>query len=152
MGDQVNLRTVNNQKRYSEYMLQVFSSYGIDGYPTPEQRNELTGRPDNPSKSYFLKWVSGHYSPLYVRPSLEFVQQLTALMMVNLEASGQGVLDLYVCHETWIAALLLHWFGIVPEFWVNYLEGFVVQPMKDKLKTIFPSGSIAVPYPFWWKV
>jgi len=72
--------------------------------------------------------------------------------MLNLEASDQGVLDLYVCHDTWIATLLLHWFGIVPEIWVNYLEGLVFQPMKDKLKAILPSGSIDALYPFWWKV
>jgi hypothetical protein len=60
-------------------------------------------------------------------------------------------LDLYVCHDTWIAALLLHWCGIVPEVWVNYLEGFVAQPMENKLKIILPSGPIDVNYPYWWK-
>ena len=68
--------------------------------------------------------------------------------MVNLEASGQGVLDLYECHDTWVAALLFHWFGIVAETVVNYLEGFVIQPTKETLKAILPSGSIEVPYPF----
>ena len=152
LGDQINLRTVNNQKRYSEYMLPIMSSFGIDGFPTPEQQRKLLTKPDNPPKRNFLKWVSGHYSPLIVRPSLDFVQQLTALLMLNLEVSGQGVLDLYVCHDTWIGALLLHWLGIVPEIWVNYLEGFAFQPMKDKLKAILPSGSIDVSYPFWWKL
>ena len=152
IGDQVNLRTVNNQKRYSEYMLQIVRSYGIDGNPTLEQRKELSNRPDNPVKRYFMKWVSGHYSPLIIRPSLDFVQQLTALLMLNLEESGQGVLDLYVCHDTWISALLFHWFGIVPETSVRYLEGFVVQPMRENLRAILPSGIYEMNYPFWWNV
>jgi broad specificity phosphatase PhoE len=152
MGFQVNLRTVNNQKRYSEYMFPILNAFGLDEFPTPEQQKELTRRPDNPPKRNFLKWVSGHYSPLSVRPSLDFVQQLTALLMVNLEESRRGVLDLYVCHDTWIAALLLHWFGIMPEIWINYLEGIVIQPMKENLRAVLPQGPINVPYPFWWKV
>ena len=151
MGPQVSLRTVNNPKRTNEYMLPILNLFGLDDFPTPEQQQELVSRPDNPPKRNFLKWVSGHYSPFYMRPSLDFVQQLTALLMLNLEASGPGDLDLYICHDTWIAALLLHWFGILPETWVNYLEGLVIQPTKDMLKVILPSGQIKIPYPFWWK-
>ena len=150
IGDQVNLRAVNNQKRYSEYMQRIGLLYGINGNPTPEQRKYLETRPDNPLKRYLLRWVSGHYSPLYIRPSLDFVQQLTALLMVNLEVSDRDVLDLYVCHDTWIAALLFHWFGMVHETSVRYLEGFVIQPVKESLKAILPSGPFEVPYPFWW--
>ena len=151
MVDQVNLRTVNDPNKTKENMIKILASYGIAGIPTPEQEKELLSRPDNPPKRNFLKWVSGHYAPLYIRPSLDFVQQLTGILMLNLESSGQGELDLYVCHDTWIAALLLHWCGIVPMVWVNYLEGFVVQPMENKLRAILPSGSIDVNYPFWWR-
>jgi broad specificity phosphatase PhoE len=131
---------------------QIGRSYGIVGNPTEKQRIEWESRPDNPPKRYLLNWVCGRYSPLHVRPSLDFVQQLTALMMMNLEASGPRVLDLYVCHDTWIAPLLLHWFGQLPETWVKYLEGFLVQPMKENLRAVLPTGTVDVSYPFWWKV
>ena len=151
IADSVNLRTVNDPNKARDNMIQVLSSYGITGIPTPEQEKILMSKPDNPRKRNFLRWVSGHYTPKDIRPSLDFVQQLTAILMINLESAEQDSLDLYVCHDTWIAALLLHWCGIIPEIWVNYLEGFVVQPYEDKLKLVLPSGKMDVNYPHWWR-
>jgi hypothetical protein len=151
IADSVNLRTVNDPNKTRQNMTNILSSYGVTGIPTPEEEKKLLSKPDNPPKRNFLKWVSGHYSPIDIRPSLDFVQQLTAILMINLESAEQDSLDLYVCHDTWIAALLLHWCGIIPEMWVRYLEGFVVQPYEDKLKLVLPSGKMDVHYPHWWR-
>jgi hypothetical protein len=151
IADSVNLRTVNDPDKTRQNMIQVLSSYGITGIPTPDEEKILMRKADNPRKRNFLKWVGGHYSPIDIRPSLDFVQQLTAILMINLESAEQDSLDLYVCHDTWIAALLLHWCGIMPEIWVKYLEGFVVQPYEDKLKVVLSSGKLDVNYPHWWR-
>jgi hypothetical protein len=57
---------------------------------------------------------------------------------------------LNTCHDNWIAALLLHWCGIIPEEWIEYL-GFVIQPFGEKLRTVLPSGPIDIEYPYWWR-
>jgi broad specificity phosphatase PhoE len=147
----LNLRTVNDPKKTEENMSKVLSSYGVEGKLTPEKEKQLWSMPDNPMKRNFLKWVSGHYSPIYIRPSLDFAQQITAILMMNLESAEKGTVILNVCHDNWIAALLLHWCGIIPEVWVEYLAGFAVQPFGEKLRTILPSGQIDVEYPYWWR-
>lgn len=37
------------------------------------------------------------------------------------------------------------------ETWVNYLEGFVFQPLENRLKVVTPFGSIYADYPYWWR-
>jgi len=147
----LNLRTVNDPKKTEENMSKVLSSYGVEGKLTPEKEEQLWSRPDNPAKRNFLKWVSGHYSPIYIRPSLDFVQQLTASLMMNLESGEHESMVLNICHDDWVAALLLHWCGIIPEVWVEFLEGFVIQPFGEKLRTVLPSGPIDAEYPYWWR-
>lgn len=151
IAGQVNLRTAVDPEKGGYNMMKIFASYGLDGTPSMEQRIKLYNQRDNPFKDNFLKWVSGCYSQYVLRPSLDFVKELTSIVMVNFESLEKGGLDLYVCHDTWVAALLFHWFGYLPESWVSFLEGFLVQPLQNRLNIILPSGKRMADYPYWWK-
>ena len=111
---------------------------------TPEDRRL------NRSHSFFFKWVGGRYPPKKLKPSLEFAQQGAAMMMKNLQYAGSDTMDIYVCHDVWVAAYLLHWFGITPLDWVGFLDGFIVQFNDKKAIVYYGDERLEVTLPYWW--
>jgi hypothetical protein len=123
----------------------------VQGVRSPEWLNAYVFKQNSPVKTSFLRWISGNYSPLEIRPSLDFVQHVTGVMVKNIESSDPSGLDIYVSHDTWIAAFLFHWFGIIPVTWIKYLDGFFIQTNEKTIKLLTPNESKEIRYPYWWK-
>lgn len=104
----------------------------------------------NTSHSFFFRWVSGRYPPKELKPSLEFAQEGAALMMRNMESAGTDTLDIYVSHDVWIAAFLLHWFGVIPFKWIRFLNGFIVHFKDDRAVVFYRDKRLEVTLPYWW--
>ena len=138
---------VENQNRI---MMEIMDEFKITGKFSSDEMVQFTELSSSPIKTMVLRWFSGQYSPLYRRPSLEFVQQLTGVMVNNLKTIQSDGLDIYVSHDTWIAALLFHWFGIIPAQWIRYLDGFIIQLYETKMQVFLPGETRKVNYPYWW--
>jgi len=101
-------------------------------------------------RSWFYKWVAGFYPPWEMGSTLDAAQQLSGIMMKNLDTATPETIDLYVTHDTYVAVCVFHWFGLMITDWINFLNGFMVQFYPDCMR-VFYSGSIMdVEYPYWW--
>ncbi len=63
------------------------------------------------AKIMFYRWISGMFPSHVFRPSLNFAQLGAAIMLENLEDAETGDMHVWVGHENWIAAFLMHWLG-----------------------------------------
>ncbi|MHA2394627.1 MAG: hypothetical protein ACXAEX_22085 [Promethearchaeota archaeon] len=135
---------------HNKIMTNIMEEFQITRKITSKEIIQFMNSTDSPIKTYVLRWFSGQYSPLYRRPSLEFVQLLTKIMEKNLKTIKSGGLDIYVSHDTWIAALLFHWFGIIPVQWIRYLDGFIIQLDDTRIHLYLPDEIKLVNYPYWW--
>jgi broad specificity phosphatase PhoE len=103
-------------------------------------------------QSVFFKWVSGRYPNWELRPSLQFAQHGAAIMMKNLRSAGPDTLDIYVSHDAWVYAFLLHWSGITPLELIEFLDGFLLQLDDEKMIVYYRDKTIEVAYPYWWEL
>ena len=70
--------------------------------------------------------------------------------MKNFESAGSDTMDVYISHDGWVAAILLHWFGIIPLEWIRFLNGFLVQFHDDKTIVFYNDKRLEVSLPYWW--
>ena len=48
-------------------------------------------------------------------------------------------MDVYVSHDTWVAAFMFHWFGLPsPSDWVSFMDGFILHTYDDKMRVYTP--------------
>jgi len=102
------------------------------------------------ARTHFYRWLSGLYPPWVRKPSLEFAQQGAFLMMKNLREAEPDDLHVWVSHETWIAAFLMHWLGEFSFDWISYMDGFILQFHEGYMMSFFRGEKKEVKYPYWW--
>jgi hypothetical protein len=145
----LNIITTYNPAKFRERMKEIFDEFQLKGFESNDRSNASMNQQDSPIKRSTLRWLGGHYSPLERKPSLNFVQHVTGVMMKNLESFDPHGLDIYVSHDSWIVAFLFHWFGMIPVTWIKYLDGFIIQLYENKIKLLLPNESKEIRYPYW---
>ena len=132
---------------------EIISSIPLTTVVDRKKYDEIISRDSKNGLGYldiFSKWISGHYPPWMRIPALEFSQKAAAIMMENLESAESSRIDVYVSHDVFIAAFLLHWFGVFPVDWVQFLDGFIFQLYEEKMVIYSKYGRKEVFYPYWW--
>lgn len=114
-------------------------------------RDTEGGDTDETAMSCFHNWVSGRYPPWVIYPCGQFAQRVAAIMMNNLRSANSTSVDIYVSHDTWITAFLYNWFSIPPPSdWIQFLDGFILQPTDELMNVYFRELRKEVYYPYWW--
>jgi len=120
------------------------------GFHEEQPRRQVVEDTDLSALTYLYHWLAGLYPPSMVRPSMEFAQMVARTM---LDEIGENSFHVLVSHDTWVAALMFHWFGLPPPTdWVNFLDGFVVELRPSASTLITKEGVTEVRLPDWWKV
>jgi hypothetical protein len=115
-------------------------------------RRESEMDSDEPwSVRVFTKWISSHYPPWLRMPALNFSQRGAALTMKNLASAEAYTFDIYVSHDVFVATFLLFWFGYFSIDWVQFLDGFIMQLIDEKVQVYTKNGKKEAYYPYWWK-
>jgi len=132
----VDLETILDLERYNHYF-----------------ERDLTGEVDTPESAadYFYKWSSNRYPPDEIVPTLEFAQRCADILKKDLGSQGPRSMEIYVSHDTWVMALMYHWFGLgPPRDWVRFMDGFVLQMAGSKVKAYTRDSAIDIHRPYWW--
>jgi hypothetical protein len=155
-------RTINTAKQIHEALSdRGISSKIIGDVGRPEKYEFETLRhyfsierehgSDHPVRSFFYHWIGGRISTESLLSVEDFGRWMSEICLDNLSSVREDSVDLYVSHEIWVAAFLFSWLGYNPVNWVNFIEGFLVQPYDDYLKYYTKDGSRITYYPYWWK-
>ena len=119
------------------------------GFHEEQPRRQIVEDTDESVLTYLYHWLGGLYPASMVRPSMEFAQMVARTMLEDLRRDSFHVL---VSHDTWVAALMFHWFGLPPpRGWINFLDGFVVELRTSVSTLITKEEVIEVRLPDWWK-
>jgi broad specificity phosphatase PhoE len=131
----VELETILDLERYNHY----FERDLLEG-DTPEQATD-----------YFFKWASSRYPPNEIVPTLDFAKRCAEILEGDLGEKGSDSMEVYVSHDTWVAALKYHWFGIgPPRDWIRFMDGFILQTIGSKFKAYTRDAVLEVYRPYWW--
>lgn len=131
----MNLETILDLERYNHYFERDFL-----GGDTPAQAID-----------YFFKWASGRYPPNEIVPTLDFAKRCAEILEIDQAECDSKSMEIYVTHDTWVAALMYHWLGIgPPQDWVNYLDGFIIQIDGHFLKAYTKKTKFIIHRPHWW--
>lgn len=119
------------------------------GFHDTQPRHQVVKDTDESARTYLEHWLRGLYPPTMVRPSMEFAQTVAQTMLMDI---GEDSFHVLVSHDTWVAALMFHWFGLQPpRDWVNFLDGFVVELRTPTPILITKQGSTETRLPDWWR-
>ena len=135
LGGSIDLETILDPERYDHII----------------NRDSLGGDTTDSAVNYFLSWTSGRYHPGHILPSLELAKRGAGIALRNRETMGTCSMDIYVTHDTWVAAFMFHWFGLPPPSdWVSFMDGFLMQLDDDKMKVYTKDAEFTVHLPHWW--
>ena len=131
----VDLETILDLERYNHYF----------------ERDFLEGDTPESAADYFYKWASNRYPPDEILPTLKFAERCAEILMKDLGSQGPHSMEIYVSHDTWVAALMYHWFGMgPPRDWVRFMDGFALQIKGPMLSTFTRDSAIKIHRPHWW--
>ena len=101
-------------------------------------------------RSWFYKWAAGHYPPWEMSSTLDAAQHLAGIMRQNIDTASSDSIDIYVTHDTWVAVCIFHWFGLMIDRWVSFLDGYLVQFYPEFMKVFLSDSTQECEYPHWW--
>jgi broad specificity phosphatase PhoE len=131
----VGLETILNLEMYHHYF----------------ERDCLEGDSPESAADYFYKWASNRYPSDEIVPTLTFAQRCAKILKKDLGSQGPRSMEICVSHDTWVMALMYHWFGLgPPRDWVRFMDGFVLQIAGSKLKAYTRDLAIEIHRPYWW--
>ncbi|MGD2200505.1 MAG: histidine phosphatase family protein [Candidatus Bathyarchaeota archaeon] len=131
----IDLETILDHERYNHYF-----EIDIQEGDTPESATD-----------YFYKWASNRYPPDEILPTLEFAKRGAEILGRDLSVGGTRSIEIYVSHDTWVAALMYHWLGMgPPRDWIAFMDGFILQITDSKFKAYTKDSEIEIYPPHWW--
>ena len=131
----VDLETILDLERYNHYF----------------ERDFLQGDTPESATDYFFKWASNRYPPDEIVPTLEFARRCADILKKDLGSRGPRSMEIYVSHDTWVMALMYHWFGMgPPRGWVRFMDGFALQITGSMFKAYTRDSEIEIHRPHWW--
>ncbi len=103
-----------------------------------------------PGAKFINHWAVGLFSSKYIKDFTNYCIQ-SALDIWN-QANVSNRINIYVTHDLVVMALKYGWFGITPEKnWVNFLGGFLMTVLKDRIVLFDENECRLHEIPYWYK-
>ena len=125
----------------------VTTIHNFELFQKIQSQNQIVEDTCESSKTFFYDWIQGKYPKNVLTSSLSFSQSIADYMQKNIVDNAVNIL---VSHDTWIAVLMHHWTGLVPDGWINFLDGFMVQLFEKDMRLSLPNETHLLEYPDWW--
>ena len=129
------------------------ASWALDEKASEAYTQEFRKKYGEPAwlRRFVYSWIAGLAPPKVARPSAEFAELVAEYTASNSRTARLDTVDIYISHDTWVAALLFHWFAEpVPDDGIRFLDGFMMQP-RDSGVTLYVRGKkTQAEYPYWW--
>lgn len=103
-----------------------------------------------PGAKFINRWAAGLFPEKFIKNFTNYCIQ-SALDIWN-QANISNSINIYVTHDLVVMALKYGWFGIPPgKKWANFLGGFLMTVLKDKI--LLYDGKECTPHeiPYWYE-
>ena len=103
-----------------------------------------------PGAKFINRWAAGLFPEKYIKNFTNYCIQ-SALDIWN-QANVSNRINIYITHDLVVMALKYGWFGIPPgKNWVNYLGGFLMAVLEDKIQFFDENESKFHEIPYWFE-
>ena len=143
---------VNDNSGVSEVKGEIPLAMTIDGAAVSQIFREMKKHYDEAemAQAFTYRWTTGRYPPWVLMPSIEFAQIGASMIVKNLSDAGKRDVHIWVSHDSWVAAFLMHWLGESCFDWVTFMDGFILQFNEDTITYYFRDKKKDIKYPYWW--
>jgi hypothetical protein len=96
-------------------------------------------------------WIAGLVPETIRSPSMSFAREMAEITVNNLIGTQSNAFHIYVSHDTWVQALIFHWFAVPPHpDGLRFLDGFLMQPLDGGIQAWFRGSCDMYDYPPYW--
>ena len=102
-----------------------------------------------PGAHFINRWAAGLFPSKYIKNFTNYC--IHAALDIWNQAKGSNGIRIYITHDLVIMALKYGWFGITPDKnWVNFLGGFLMTILKDKILLFDENECKLYEIPYWF--
>lgn len=96
-------------------------------------------------------WIGHFFSPDEIEPPLEVAKRMAKDISKILKTQEKNSIDVFVSHDFHVILSQFYWSGILAtNDWIQYLDGYIIQFLDEKMIFYSKVGQFDVNYPYWW--
>ena len=96
-------------------------------------------------------WIGGFFNPDEIESPLDVARRIAKDIIRLLKTQQKNGIDVFVSHDFHVILSQFYFSGdLTTNEWIQYLDGFIIQFLDDKMKFYSKMGNIEVDYPYWW--
>ncbi len=103
------------------------------------------------NRKFMDYWIGQFYSEDAIEPPLAVAKRMARDIKNIIKTQKKKAVDVFVTHDFQVIISQFYWSGdLTTNEWIQYLDGFILQFLDDKMKFYSKMGNIEVDYPYWW--
>ncbi len=96
-------------------------------------------------------WIGQFFSPEEIEPTLNVAKRMAKDITKIIKTQQKNSIDVFVSHDFHVILSQFYWSGILAtKDWIQYLDGFIIQFLDEKMIFYSKMGQFDVNYPYWW--
>ncbi|MHA1511402.1 MAG: phosphoglycerate mutase family protein [Promethearchaeota archaeon] len=138
---------ISNSKKSNSYPIESLESLvkvncDYDKFKTYLKQTEM---------KFMDHWIGSFFNPDEIEPPLTVAKRMVKDILKILETQQKNGIDVFVSHDFHVILSQFYLSGdLTTNGWTQYLDGYIIQFLDDKMKFYSKMGNIEVDYPYWW--
>ena len=96
-------------------------------------------------------WIGQFYNPTDIEPAFIVAKRMAQDIKNIIKTQKKNAIDVFVTHDFQVIVSQFYWSGdLTTNGWIQYLDGYILQFLEDKMKFYSKMGNFEVNYPYWW--
>ena len=96
-------------------------------------------------------WIGQFFSPDEIEPPLAVAKRMANDLKKIIKTQQKNSIDVFVSHDFHVILSQFYWSGtLATNEWIQYLDGYIIQFLDQKMIFYSKMGNFEVDYPYWW--
>jgi len=116
------------------------------------KKKEVSKIIDRDYPNFLFYWIANFYPVDVIESSFAISKRVSKDIDKHFKSADDNTVFIYITHDWHVTGLLFHFSAILNTIdWIEYLDGFFLQKMEDKLIVHHKFGKKIIFKPYWWK-
>jgi len=103
------------------------------------------------NRKFMDYWIGNFYNPDEIETPLTVAKRMAMDITKIIKTQQKNSIDVFVSHDFQVILSQFYWSGdLTTSEWIEYLDGYIIQFLDDKMKFYSKMGTLEVNYPYWW--
>ncbi len=96
-------------------------------------------------------WISHFFDPDDIETALAVAKRMAVDITKIIKTQQKNSIDVFVSHDFHVILSQFYWSGtLTTNEWIQYLDGYIIQFLDNKMIFYSKMGTNEVNYPYWW--